>query len=332
MYTRWGRSSPVLPTKQTAGPSLMHPRQHVTPHYVLNPVYQDDERVIPACAWLSGSGSSSGTICRASPTILLGDAASASSASVIMSHLTARHPGILVGFVMNTIVYILGNKVLLKGLSLDGYASSWVLGFLSFSAFGVYGYSLVCLYFLFGSWVTKLKMDVKLREGTAEAKGGRRGIGSVLGSGFAGMVCAGVALTRCDIPMSLLQTGFVASFCSKISDTVSSEIGKAYGKKTYLATTFKSVPRGTEGAVSLEGTLAGILASFSLGCCAVLTGMITIKSLVFVTVASFTANYAESVLGAVYQESVAWLTNDVVNIFQITCASIISILLSYYFM
>ena len=46
------------------------------------------------------------------------------------------------------------------------------------------------------------------------------------------------------------QVGFVASICSKLSDTVSSEVGKAYGKTTYLVTTFERVPRGTEGAVS----------------------------------------------------------------------------------
>jgi uncharacterized protein (TIGR00297 family) len=63
------------------------------------------------------------------------------------------------------------------------------------------------------------------------------------------------------------QIGFVASFCSKLSDTVSSEVGKAYGKTTYLVTTFELVPRGTEGAVSLEGTAAGV------GAAAVFSGL-----------------------------------------------------------
>ncbi len=36
---------------------------------------------------------------------------------------------------------------------------------------------------------------------------------------------------------------------------------QAYGKTTYLVTTFELVPRGTEGAVSLEGTLAGVAAA-----------------------------------------------------------------------
>lgn len=33
---------------------------------------------------------------------------------------------------------------------------------------------------------------------------------------------------------------------------------QAYGKTTYLITSLQLVPRGTEGAVSLEGTLAGM--------------------------------------------------------------------------
>ncbi len=62
-------------------------------------------------------------------------------------------------------------------------------------------------------------------------------------------------------PLTAAQVGFVASFVSKLSDTVSSEIGKAYGRSTYLITTLQPVPRGTEGAVSLEGTAAGVAAA-----------------------------------------------------------------------
>ena len=48
--------------------------------------------------------------------------------------------------------------------------------------------------------------------------------GSVWGSGLAGMLCAIAALTTgASDPWRI---GFVASFVSKLSDTVSSEIGK----------------------------------------------------------------------------------------------------------
>ena len=85
--------------------------------------------------------------------------------------------------------------------------------------------------------VTKLKLAQKQREGIAEAKSGRRGPGSMWGSGIAGTACAAAALVLPNLN-PLLRIGFVASYASKLSDTVSSEVGKAYGKRTYLVTSF----------------------------------------------------------------------------------------------
>jgi len=67
--------------------------------------------------------------------------------------LTSPQPGLLLGSGANTLVYILGNRVLLRGLTYQGVLSSWVLGSLVFSAFGARGYCIVCLYFLLGSLV-----------------------------------------------------------------------------------------------------------------------------------------------------------------------------------
>jgi uncharacterized protein (TIGR00297 family) len=111
-----------------------------------------------------------------------------------------------------------------------------------------------------------VKIKTKQEEGTAEKRGGRRGPSSVWGSGIAGTVCAvatiaGVGGPECQF---LWQLGFLASFCTKLSDTISSEIGKAFGNTTYLVTTLSIVPRGTEGAVSVTGTLAGLFASIFL--------------------------------------------------------------------
>jgi|TARA_B110000977_G_scaffold150526_1_gene190881 uncharacterized protein (TIGR00297 family) len=158
---------------------------------------------------------------------------------------------------------VAGIKTLLKGLTWPGVLNAWFLGTAACAAFGLGGYVLVCLYFVLGSAVTKLRLEQKQREGIAEARGGRRGVGSVWGSGVAGFVCALLALSgTAPVAQELWRLGFVASFCSKLSDTTASEVGKAYGKTTYMSTPpFKPVKRGTEGAVSLEGTLAGIGAS-----------------------------------------------------------------------
>ena len=55
---------------------------------------------------------------------------------------------------------------------------------------------------------------------------------------------------------------------------MSSEIGKAYGKRAYLLTTLREVPRGTEGAVSLEGSVAGVAAALGFSGLACLLGQV----------------------------------------------------------
>ena len=52
---------------------------------------------------------------------------------------------------------------------------------------------------------------------------------------------------------------YAASVATAAADTCSSEVGKAYGRRTFLITSLRPVPPGTEGAVSLEGTLGGLL-------------------------------------------------------------------------
>jgi uncharacterized membrane protein len=65
-------------------------------------------------------------------------------------------------------------------------------------------------------------------------KSGRRGLGSVLGSGAVGLLCAFAAIMGLGgwEREGLWKLGFLTSFCTKLSDTISSEIGKAYGKTT----------------------------------------------------------------------------------------------------
>lgn len=159
-----------------------------------------------------------------------------------------------------------------------------------------------------------------------------------MGSGAAAIVCAVVALAASQgvggetgLIQNLMSVGFVASFASKLGDTVSSEIGKAYGKTTYLATTLSLVPRGTEGAVSLEGTAAGVMAALLIGVVSMLLGVIDHTGLICVTMAAFIANYVESLIGASLQGSVRWLNNDVVNVIQITIAAILAIVMFIYF-
>ena len=125
-----------------------------------------------------------------------------------------------------------------------------------------------------------------------------------------------------------IQVGFVASLATKLSDTFGSEVGKAYGKTTYLVTTLKSVPRGTEGAVSLEGTVAGIIGSILIIMVGIFTSLITgWKATNAIIVSAFIANFVESYIGATYQDKVKWLNNELVNFINTTIGAVLAILI-----
>ncbi|CAN6558341.1 unnamed protein product [Malus baccata var. baccata] len=189
-----------------------------------------------------------------------------SAVSQAMSLIQSSPPTWQSSVLINLLIFLLGSPILVSGLSASGIGAAFLLGTLTWRAFGSSGFLLVAAYFVLGTAVTKVRMKQKEAEGVAEKRKGRRGPGSVIGSSAAGCVCAflsilGIGGSRYS---RLWQLGFVASFCTKLSDTVSSEMGKAYGKTTYLVTTLKVVPRGTEGAVSVEGTFAGLLAAILL--------------------------------------------------------------------
>jgi uncharacterized membrane protein len=77
----------------------------------------------------------------------------------------------------------------------------------------------------------------------------------------------------------------------------------------YLVTTMSTVPRGTEGAVSLEGTLAGLLASVILSAVACALNLTDQTGTVICVVTAQIANLCESFIGAALQghEGYEWV-------------------------
>ena len=123
--------------------------------------------------------------------------------------------------------------------------------------------------------------------------------------------------------------GYVSSLATKLSDTFGSEIGKAYGKSTYLITTLKRVPRGTEGAVSIEGTVAGVVGSLLMLAAAVGLGLcphpLSVHVAAAVIFSSFVATTTESYIGAIFQDKFDWLTNEFVNFINTTIGAVLAI-------
>ena len=218
-----------------------------------------------------------------------------------------------------------------KLLTPFGIFNGAALGILVWGTLGWRGYLIVMLFFLLGSGLTFVGIEQKKAEGIAEKRSGMRGAGNVWSSALTASLCAIATLFSPAPYKYLLVLGYVASFCTKLSDTTASEVGKVYGKTTYLITNLKPVPRGTEGAVSLEGTLAGTLASVLLAAIACLIGLINPIGIVWCVVAAFIATTIESLIGATLESRFTWLTNDLVNFINTVIGAASAIFLAWIF-
>lgn len=228
--------------------------------------------------------------------------------------------GAILNLVLLAVAWILPKKLLTP----MGYLHAWILGVLVWGTLHWQGYLVVMFYFLVGSAVTKIGMEQKEAEGIAEKRSGMRGPENVWGSALTATICAVVTLFVDSPGQELLILGYMASFATKLSDTTASELGKAYGKTTFLITNFQPVPRGTEGAVSLEGTLAGIVGSIAIAFVGWAVGLINLYGIMICIIAAFIATNIESVIGATVQSRFNWLTNEVVNFFNTTIGAIVA--------
>lgn len=234
----------------------------------------------------------------------------------------------LIAILLNTILLIIAFLLPKKLLTPTGYLHAWLLGVIIWGTLGWQGYAVVMFYFLAGSVITLIGIEKKEAEGIAEKRAGVRGPENVWGSALTAAICALGTLLVDPAIGNLLILGYVASFSTKLSDTSASEVGKAYGERTFLITTFESVPPGTEGAVSLEGTIAGVLASILIALLGYTVGLIDLLGIVYCVIAAFIATNLESVIGATVQEKFTWLTNEVVNFINTLIGATVAILLA----
>ena len=216
-------------------------------------------------------------------------------------------------------------------LTKPGWVHAAALGTILWGCLGWRGWLAVVIYLGLGSLVTRLGFRDKQRRGLAEGRGGRRGPENVWGSAAVGAVMA-LLIGAGFEPSQLLLIGFSASFAAKLADTFGSEIGKRWGRTTVVITTLRPVPAGTDGAVSLEGTLASAVGSLVMTLPLLLLGLLpSLAVAVLVSLVGLLATLAESLLGALVQDKISWLTNEVINGLQTLIAAILAIFLAAIF-
>jgi len=216
----------------------------------------------------------------------------------------------LLGFALNVAV---GLAALAAG-SIDrgGALSAIVIGTVITAGIGVGGFAVMVAFFVLGSLATRLGYRVKASRGIAQEKGGARGWRNAWANGGVPALLAALAGTTAVPLHDLLVLAYAAAVATAAADTCSSEVGKAYGRRTFLITSLRPVPPGTEGAVSLEGTLGGFLGGLLVAFTGTAFGLYGSKAALLVGLAGLAGSLAESVLGTVAEKR-GWMGNDLLN-------------------
>jgi uncharacterized protein (TIGR00297 family) len=103
------------------------------------------------------------------------------------------------------------------------------------------------------------------------------------------------------------------------ADTLSSELGEVLGGEPLLLTTLQRVSPGTDGAISMAGTLAGCVGAGAIVLLSVLILPLSWTEGLIALAAGVFGLFFDSLLGATLERR-GWLNNDAVN-FLSTCAA-----------
>jgi uncharacterized protein (TIGR00297 family) len=197
------------------------------------------------------------------------------------------------------------------GAVTDGGALLGVLvAFLLMLAAGLAGFAPLVTVFAITVLATRWGYARKQRLGVAERGPGRT----------ASQVLANLGATAlCALPViwfprlsGILLIGAVASLAEAAADTASSEIGQATARAAYMITDFREAPIGTNGAISVAGTLAGCLAACLVAWVSAFFEVVSWNWTPLIALAGIAGMFLDSILGATWENS-GKMGNDSVN-------------------
>ncbi len=213
-----------------------------------------------------------------------------------------------VGFAINALFAVAAYAA--RSVDRSGVIAGTLLGTAIYALLSWRGFLLLVAFFVLGTACTKLGYQRKAAAKLAQEAGGRRGARHAFANAGVAAACA---LFAAATPYPILfGLAFAGAFATAAADTAGSEIGQLLGRRTFKLTTLRPVPRGTEGAVSLEGTLAGILVSIAIGGLGFWVGLYPALGIAVVTVAAFVGTTFESLVGGALERS-ALLDNEALN-------------------
>jgi uncharacterized protein (TIGR00297 family) len=184
---------------------------------------------------------------------------------------------------------------------------------------------LALLLLTFGS--TRYGRRRKESLGTAESRRGRRAAQVAANLGVAAL--AGIPLSALHVfnpetfGRRVALVAMIAALAEATADTISSELGQVLGGEPRLITSMRRVPAGTDGAISLAGTLLGCTGAVVIvGVSVLALGLNRAEALAAVA-GGVAGLFIDSLLGA-GPERQGWLNNDAVNALSTLGAALVA--------
>lgn len=218
--------------------------------------------------------------------------------------------------IVNTVLALIGYAM--KSVDVSGLIGGWVLGAIILVFGGWQLYLVLLAFFVIGTAMTKVGYRRKAKIGLAQEKGGRRGASHAFSN--VGVAAIFALLTASD---ARFWYAAVAALATAAADTTASEVGQLIGRRTFLPLTLKPVPVGTEGAISLEGTLAGLIA----GLLVAIVGTRDPRMVALITIAAFLGSYVESLAGSWNRKQPRSIPNGALNFFNTAAGACVLLLL-----
>lgn len=203
-----------------------------------------------------------------------------------------------------------------------GAAGGLLVGAPVYACLGPRGFALLFVFVAAGSALTRLGYGRKKRAGGAQERGGRRGARNALANAGVPVLCA--VLYALDVS-DALSAAYVAAVGAALADTTESEVGQLSRRPPRLITNLRKAPPGTDGAVSLRGTLAGVAAAVLMAGLGWVLGLVGGPAdAALVAAAAFLGTVADSFVGA----RLPGVGNEATNVFCTLVAASLALFLA----
>jgi len=179
---------------------------------------------------------------------------------------------------------------------------------------------------------TRLGRSRKEKLGIAESRKGRQASQVAANLGLAALVSNAAAQSwyinslEFSAAFTPLFAVGLAALAEAAADTVSSELGQVLSSRPRMLTTLRLAEPGTDGAMSLGGTFAGVCAAAIVAAAgaAVMNGDLTLFLVAWI--GGVFGLFFDSLLGATIEQR-GWLNNDAVNFLSTLSASVCALLI-----